>query len=782
VASRWKTVSRAELCPACKHAAWCAWDGELLRCQRPSESSAPSGMVLVEEKAEYCLYRPEGISAGKRRASSSSRTPPPPESLTDQARAYRSQVSPASMAALAGELGVRADALQALGIGWCTRADLARLGASWTGARPDGAWAFPEFDGDGRVCGFSLRAADGRKSSPASKKTEARRGLVIPVDAELRPAAPDGKVLIVEGASDVAAVLSLGLVAVGRPSNASGAQDLAKLLAGREVLVLGENDAKPNGEWPGKEGADRVASELAKVWNKPVRRALPPDGAKDLREWLRARQRDGLLLEDAAACGIEGSRLLRCLEAISKEFEPSGSKLLLRNLADVQQTKVEWVWFEKIPAKKLSGISGDPNLGKSALTIEIAAHETRGAPWPDGSPCPLGSVLLLSAEDDAADTIKPRLVAAGGDAKRFWVIDGVIEENGKRTFFDLSRNADLLEQQLDEHEDIKLIMIDPLGAYLGATDENRNAQVRAVLGVLSELAARRGIAILFVMHLNKASEMKALYRGSGSVALTAAPRAFWLVANDKHDPDLRLLLPVKVNLVRQPKGIGFKLVDAGGVPRVEWSTEEVTVTADDVLKDGQSKGKAPSKLDAAMDWLCELLGRGPVPEQEVKRAAEEARHTWATVRRAKVELGVHSEKEGMRGSWVWSLPSAGSPEFEADEGAQGPEHPPMSTFGEDEHLRAEDHAEGGPDGNQGPSDPSVHEGAQPDASPSPEVPEDAQDLGDGDGRSPKELTPAEGAQPGSSEVEHLRGARVERPQVDRSTLSGSGAAEGAAHG
>src|SRR5690606_20980511 len=108
-----------------------------------------------------------------------------------------------------------------------------------------------------------------------------RRGLTVPVDLRDRP----DPVLVVEGASDVAACLAAGLAAVGRPSNMGGVEHLARLLAGRDVVVVGERDRRP-GAWPGRDGAVAVAGTLAREWGRPVRWVLPPASAKDMRDAL----------------------------------------------------------------------------------------------------------------------------------------------------------------------------------------------------------------------------------------------------------------------------------------------------------------------------------------------------------------------------------------------------------------------------------------------------------------------------------------------------------------
>ncbi len=213
--------------------------------------------------------------------------------------ALRTKLTPERLAELATATGVPSDAWDKLSPGWADAADLRQLragGAGWSDNPPAGAWSIPERDGSGRIIGLSLRAVDGRKGAPSG----GGRGLVIPSNLRTMP----GPVLIVEGASDVAAALALGLPAVGRPSNLGGSEALAMMLEGETVLVVGERDAKPDGRWPGRTGAIAVAKALAARRGESVRWTLPPDGSKDIREYFTAGKGDGpallKVLEDAA--------------------------------------------------------------------------------------------------------------------------------------------------------------------------------------------------------------------------------------------------------------------------------------------------------------------------------------------------------------------------------------------------------------------------------------------------------------------------------------------------
>ncbi|MCA1719133.1 MAG: AAA family ATPase, partial [Actinobacteria bacterium] len=71
-------------------------------------------------------------------------------------------------------------------------------------------------------------------------------------------------------------------------------------------------------------------------------------------------------------------------------------------LSDVEAEQVGWLWRGRIPKGKLSIWEGDPGIGKSAATTDVAARVSVGRQWPDGAPCEAGGVVLLSAEDGLA--------------------------------------------------------------------------------------------------------------------------------------------------------------------------------------------------------------------------------------------------------------------------------------------------------------------------------------------------------------------------------------------
>lgn len=111
-------------------------------------------------------------------------------------------------------------------------------------------------------------------------------------------------------------------------------------------------------------------------------------------------------------------------------------RLELKCLAEIESIPLHWLWENRIPLGKLTLLVGDPGLEKSLITLDIASRISTGARWPDDNGnAPLGNVIILSTEDDVADTIKPRLLAAGADCSRVFIIEAVRRiEGGNRSF------------------------------------------------------------------------------------------------------------------------------------------------------------------------------------------------------------------------------------------------------------------------------------------------------------------------------------------------------------
>lgn len=337
--------------------------------------------------------------------------------------------------------------------------------------------------------------------------------------------------------------------------------------------------------------------------------------------------------------------------------QETSAEVEIESFSNVKAESIQWLWQGRIPIGKLTLFVGDPGQGKSLVTVDIAARISRGIAFPDGAPCEVGDAIFLSAEDDAADTIRPRLDAAGADvsrihrvkAVRVTLADGGIGESA----FSLERDLEKLEDALEKIPSANLLVIDPISAYMGRVDTHRDAEIRRVLMPLAELAARRGVAVQAVMHLKK-SETSALLRVSGSIGFVAAARVVWGFGENPDAPDNHAMVAVKNNLGPLGNGLAYRIEASGEVARTVWQPGVVTLDADAILSSNRNqrnvRGERKSDAEA---WLLSLLGAGEeVPVSKIAEAAELASFSWRTIERVKKDCGVRAVKHGQKWFWV----------------------------------------------------------------------------------------------------------------------------------
>lgn len=327
-------------------------------------------------------------------------------------------------------------------------------------------------------------------------------------------------------------------------------------------------------------------------------------------------------------------------------------------LSDVEPEQVDWIWPGRIPKGKLTVLDGDPGLGKSAATVDLAARVSAGLVLPDGTPCEAAGAVICSAEDGLADTIRPRLDAAGGDPSRVLSLATIPDAEGLERPISIPEDVSVIRQAI-RRVDAHLVIVDPLMAFLSSkTDSYRDQDVRRTLAALSALAEETGVAIVIVRHLNKSGGKTPIYRGGGSIGIIGAARSGMMVGEDPDDENRRVLAPVKSNLAAPAPSLSFALEEAeNGAVQVRW-LGETDVAATDLLS--APRDEDSSALGEARNFLEDLLQDGPVPYAEVEAAAEQAGITMRTVKRAKKDLGVESHREGESGRqgggrWVWSL-------------------------------------------------------------------------------------------------------------------------------
>jgi AAA domain len=295
------------------------------------------------------------------------------------------------------------------------------------------------------------------------------------------------------------------------------------------------------------------------------------------------------------------------------------------------------------------------------MTLELAARVSAGKAFPDGAGCEPAGVVLLSAEDGLADTIRPRLDAAGAVTSKILALATVPDEDGHDRLLSIPKDLALIEKGI-RRVGARLVVVDPLMAFLsGETNSHRDQDVRRALAPLGGLAERTGAAVLVVRHLNKAQANNPLYRGGGSIGIIGAARMAFVVGKDPQDDNRRVLASTKNNLAMPPRSLVFSLREAeGGSVRVNWLGQS-EVSAKDLLATSQESEHADARAEA-VEFLNDGLTNGPLPARQVIEEADDAGIAEKTLRRAKKDLGVIVYRENTAGEgrgsgrWMWKLP------------------------------------------------------------------------------------------------------------------------------
>jgi putative DNA primase/helicase len=444
-------------------------------------------------------------------------------------------------------------------------------------------------------------------------------------------------IYVVEGEKDVDRLVSMGLVATTCVTGAgSWLPHYAQEFEGCSVIVIADND---------EVGRAHGRAVFASIETYAVTVALViPHHGKDVSELLDG----GYSLADGLAPLAMEEHMVRPIMA-----------------AQVREQAIRWLWPGYIPAGKLSIVEGDPGDGKSILTIDLTARWTSGAPMPDGGPAiPPGPVVMVSAEDDEGDTIKPRLIAAGANLEMVALITSGAREDLP---FEFATDLPAVERLIRELGAVAVIF-DPLSAFLSErTDSHNDASIRRALQPLRILGRVTGAGVLVVRHLNKGSGVRAIYRGGGSIGITGAARSTLMVVADPDDDRGRVLASVKNNLAPRPLSLRYSIdTDSMGRPYVAWKgTTDQTVQ--DILdtQSGRNGIQAEKQEEERRvraeekDFLMDVLRDGPMTWKEIATLGRSDGFPEHNLRRARADLGLVkiTGSDGNR-TVTWASPGA----------------------------------------------------------------------------------------------------------------------------
>jgi hypothetical protein len=333
------------------------------------------------------------------------------------------------------------------------------------------------------------------------------------------------------------------------------------------------------------------------------------------------------------------------------------ARLVSRSLAEIEKRDIDWLWPGRIPFGMFSMLDGDPTQGKSLITLDIAARLSLGKSMPccESTRIDPGNVLIIAAEDAVEQIIKPRCIVAGCDEQRIRVSETIRIGKDERPIR-LPDDFDLLKREIQE-QSIQLVIIDPLLGFISqAIDSHKEQSIRDVLHKIKIIADATKAAFLGLRHLNKGGSGNALYRGMGSIAITAAARSALTVDKHPSEDGTFVLATTKCNLVKMPRSIKYRITDTAGYATVSWGVE-CDITANDLGAKFSSGGNGAA--DDAAEFLADILKAGGLLEAEVKKLAENAGIKERTLYRAKKTLRIRSVKTGYGpATWEWRLPGA----------------------------------------------------------------------------------------------------------------------------
>jgi putative DNA primase/helicase len=358
----------------------------------------------------------------------------------------------------------------------------------------------------------------------------------------------------------------------------------------------------------------------------------------------------------------------REIGALVDQFE--NDCIILTNAATLKPEPIEWLWHSWLARGKLHILAGAPGQGKTTIALSFAATISSGGRWPDKSQSNKGRVLIWSGEDDAADTLLPRLMASGADISNIYFIKGS-RKHGKIEPFDPSTDMDKLREEAEQIGDVKLLIVDPIVSAVTG-DSHKNTEVRRALQPLVDLGQSLNAAVLGISHFSKGGQGNdPAQRVVGSIAFTAVARVVLVAAKVKSEDgeERKVLARGKSNIGPDDGGFEFDLAQAEPIKGINASyviwRNPVEGSARKLLSETDESDPDSVGTDAK-NFLIEILADGVTPVAEIEKQAENAGVSWSAVKRASSKLGVKKQKGGYQGAWYWSLPK-GLKEIKGDQ-------------------------------------------------------------------------------------------------------------------
>lgn len=344
---------------------------------------------------------------------------------------------------------------------------------------------------------------------------------------------------------------------------------------------------------------------------------------------------------------------------------PAVWKVNAVSAADIKPLAIRWLWRGWLAKGKLHILAGAGGTGKTTLLLSLIATITTGGRWPDGELCQeRGNALIWSSEDDPADTLVPRLIAAGADLSRVHIIQGRINAQGEADPFDPSNDIGLLRETVRELGGVSLLMLDPVVSAVKGDMHKANDVRRGLQGVV-DFAEANLCAVVGISHFAKGGAGSSpADRVIGSQAFSALARTV-LVAAKQQDSDARVLARAKSNIGTDDGGVSYTIEPctiSGGIEttHVAWG-DLIEGSAREILGDLEgSDDDTRMDDDDPSEALKRILKDGPMTGKQVKSLMAENGYSAKQTRTAREKLSVVTVREGFGKEikTLWSMPEA----------------------------------------------------------------------------------------------------------------------------
>lgn len=315
--------------------------------------------------------------------------------------------------------------------------------------------------------------------------------------------------------------------------------------------------------------------------------------------------------------------------------------MTLEPISKTEMRPVRYLFEPYVPRAKFTDLAGRMGSGKSLLTVHWAAAVSTGkANLPEPA-----SVLMFAIEDDLADTIRPRLEAAGADTDRIYSLK------------DDALDRDTIAGYCEAAGDVALITVDPITGFLPAgVDAWKTPAVRHFLRPLIDLAQERDFALVGVQHVNRSGSSDPLARIADAQGFPQVARSVLVWGPDPDDPEQergsrKVLASAKLNLVKGSHSESYRIEGAQ-------VTSEINVPR--LVHEGVSQHQAHELLHdhsqpPAEKFLEEALADGPRTAKALEDEAAQQRISEHQLRRAREHVGAETHKRS-DGQWEWSIP------------------------------------------------------------------------------------------------------------------------------